>query len=217
MPKTESEFTKVLVVDNQAVVRAGCRALLGEADGIRIVGEAESGEDALQQYAPGKVDVVLLELALRGMGGIETVRRLRSRDPGARVLVFTVHGETVYVDRALQAGARGFLTKQTGVEELREAVRRVGGGEVYLEKDLAQRLAYQRTRGSRSPFVGLSTREFEIFCLLAEGLNGADIAHRLSLSYKTVANYSTEIKTKLGVATSAELARLAIRHGVVKA
>ena len=98
-----------------------------------------------------------------------------------------------------------------------DAVQRIADGEVYLENDIAQRLAIQKTRGPGTPFIDLSTREFEIFCLLAEGLNVNEIARRLSLSYKTVANYSTQIKTKLKVSTVAELARLAIRHGLVKA
>lgn len=216
MPEPRHRPLSLLLVDDQAVVRAGCRALLEGYDGFQIAGEADSGESALTQYPQCRPDVVLIELALAGMGGIEAIRRIVGRDAQARVLVFSSSVENVFVDRAMQAGARGYITKRAPPDVLREAVRQVGDGRIYLERDIAQRLAYQRTRGGRSPFVGLSTREFEIFCLLAEGLTSADIANRLSLSAKTIANYSTEIKNKLGVGTSAELARMAIRHGVVQ-
>ena len=144
------------------------------------------------------------------------MRRIVARAADAKVLVFSMHEDIVFVEQALQAGARGYITKRSAPQVLIEAVQRIAGGDIYLESDIAQRLAIQKTRGPDTPFIDLSTREFEIFCLLAEGLNVNEIARRLSLSYKTVANYSTQIKAKLKVGTVAELARLAIRHGLVK-
>ena len=218
MPVTpkSAEPIRVLLVDDHAVVRAGCRALLKNAGDIEIAGEAASGEGAFKAYFAHKPGVLIMDLSLPGMGGLEAIRRIVSRDSEARILVFSEHDETVFVDRALTAGARGYITKRSSANVLTDAVRQVAGGKIYLDRDIAQRMAFQRTRGTNSPFVGLSTREFEVFCLLAEGLAAPDIARRLSLSYKTVANYSTQIKAKLGVNTQAQLARLAIRHGVAK-
>ncbi len=208
---------RVLLVDDHAVVRAGYSVLLKHAGDIRIVAEADSGEEACRLFAAESPDVVIMDLSLPGIGGLEAIRRMIARDPQARVLVFSVHGDLVFVEQALQAGARGYITKRSAPEELVDAVRTVARGGVHLDADIAQELAFQKTRGDGSPFRALSTREFEIFCMLAEGQSVNDIAERLSLGYKTVANYSTQVRSKLEVGSNAELARLAIRHGIVKA
>jgi DNA-binding NarL/FixJ family response regulator len=208
---------RVLLVDDHAVVRAGYKVLLENSPSIAVVGEADSGEAGCREFVSTRPDVVIIDLTLRGMGGLEAIRRIIARDPGARVLVFSMHEETVFVEQSLQAGARGYITKSSPPRVLVDAVRAVAAGEIYIDGAIAQRLAFQKTRGRGSPLSNLSTREFEIFCMLAEGLNVTEIARRLSLSYKTVANYSSQIKHKLEVDTVAELARLAIRHGVVDA
>ena len=209
--------TKILLVDDHAIVRAGYRLLLQNAAELEIVGEAASGEAGYRDYVSLQPDVVIMDLSLPGMGGLEAIRRIVARDRAARILVLSMHEDTVFVEQALQAGARGYLTKRTAPETLVAAVIQVAAGEIYLEVEIAQRLAFQKTRGRTTPFSTLSTREFEIFCLLAEGRNVAAIAKSLSLSYKTVANYSTQIKAKLEAGTTAELTRMAIRHGVVEA
>jgi two-component system invasion response regulator UvrY len=208
---------KVLLVDDHAVVRAGYRLLLENASGIEIIGEVSSGEAACREFPRLEPDVVIMDLALPGIGGLEAIRRIIARDATAKVLVFSMHEDTIFVEQALQAGALGYLTKRSAPDVLVEAVTRVAAGEVHIDSEIAQRLAFQKTRGRTTPFSNLSTREFEIFCLLAEGINVADIAKRLSLSYKTVANYSTQIKGKLEVGTIAELTRLAIRHEIIRA
>lgn len=208
---------RVLLVDDHAVVRAGYRLLLQNAPEIEVVAEAETGELACRYFSEHRPDVVIMDLSLPGIGGLEAIRRIMARDPEARILVFSMHEDTMFVEHALAAGARGYITKSSAAQILVEAVKQVAGGKVHLDGDIAQRLAFQRTRGRDTPLMGLSTREFEIFCLLAEGLNVSEIAKRLSLSYKTVANYSTQVKNKLQVSTVAELARLAIRHGIVSA
>lgn len=212
----EPKPIRVLLVDDHAVVRAGYRMLLQDSPRIEIVAEADCGEVACREFARVAPDVVVLDLSLPGMGGLETMRRILARDPGARILVFSMHEDPVFVEQALAAGARGYITKSSAPAVLAEAIERIAGGSVHLDPDLAQRLAFQRSRGRGTPIAELSTREFEIFCLLAEGLNVAEIARRLSLSYKTVANYSSQIKSKLSAGTAAELARIAIRHGIVK-
>ncbi len=208
---------RVLLVDDHAVVRAGYRMLLQSAQHIDVVAEADSGELACQRFVNTKPDVVIMDLSLPGMGGLETIRRIVSRDADARILVFSMHEDIAFVEHALQAGAQGYITKSSAPEILIEAVQRIAEGEVYLEHRLAQHLAVRKSRGRNHVFSSLTTREFEIFCLLAEGLSTAQIAERLSLSHKTVANYSTQIKNKLSVTTSSELVHLAIRHGIITA
>jgi DNA-binding NarL/FixJ family response regulator len=208
---------RVLLVDDHAVVRAGYRMLLARSEDIEVVAEAESGEFACKRYVECAPDVIVMDLSLPGIGGLEATRRIIARDPRARILVFSMHDDTVFVDQAVGAGARGYITKSSAPEVLVEAIRAVAAGRTYLEPGIAQQLAFQKVRDKDSPFSRLSTREFEICCLLAEGSNTSEIAKRLSLSYKTVANYSTQIKAKLNVGTIAELTRLAIRHNVVQA
>jgi DNA-binding NarL/FixJ family response regulator len=209
--------TRVLLVDDHAVVRAGYRLLLKNCADIEVVAEADSGELAGRLFQECQPDVVIMDLSLPGMGGLEAIRRIMARDAGARVLVISMHEDPVFVEQALQAGARGYMSKSGAPEALVEAIRALAAGRTYLEKNLAERLAFQKMRGRDSPLSALSTREFEIFCLLAEGYSTSEIARRLSLSYKTVANYSSQIKNKLDVGSVAEIARLAIRHNIVNA
>ena len=206
---------RVLLVDDHAVVRAGYRMLLKNSEDIEVVAEADSGERACKAFADLQPDVVVMDLTMPGIGGLEAIRRIIAREANAKILVFSMHEDTVFVEQALQAGARGYLTKSSAPEILVEAIKELAAGKSHIDSEIVQRLAVQKSRGKDSPFSGLSTREFEIFCLLAEGLNTSEIAKRLSLSYKTVANYSTQIKSKLNVSTIAELARLAIRHNIV--
>jgi DNA-binding NarL/FixJ family response regulator len=208
---------RVLLVDDHAVVRAGYRLLLQQEPGVEVVAEAESGEVACRCYADLDPDVVVMDLALPGMGGLEAIKRIRMRDADARILVFSMHEEPMFVERALAAGAAGYVTKRSAPEALVAALKQVAAGGRYLDRGLERRLAFERIRGLDSPLMQLSTREFEIFCLLAEGASSSDIARRLSLSPKTVANYSTQLKSKLNVSSAAEFARLAIRHGIIEA
>ncbi|MBI2801969.1 MAG: response regulator transcription factor [Gammaproteobacteria bacterium] len=208
---------RILLVDDHAVVRAGYRTLLEDHLTLDIAGEAENGETAVKLFGELEPDVVIMDLSLPGIGGLEAIRRIIQRRHDARILAFSMHEDTVFVEQALQAGARGYIGKSSAPTVLVDAVKAIAAGNIYLDPDIAQRLAFQKTRGSSSPIAGLSTREFEIFCLLAEGQTVAEVARRLSLSGKTVANYSTQIKSKLDVSTVAEMARIAIRHGFVRA
>ena len=208
---------RILLVDDHAVVRAGYQMLLKQSDRIEIIAEASSGEQASKLFTDLDPDVVVMDLSLPGIGGLEAIQRITRKDPNARILVFSMHEDTVFVDQALQAGARGYLTKSSAPKTLIKAIEEIARGGVYIDDRLVQHLAFQKARGVAGPFSGLSTREFEIFCLLAEGLNTNEIAARLSIGYKTVANYSSQIKNKLEVNTTAELARLAIRHNILQA
>ena len=206
-----------MLVDDHAVVRAGYNMLLKNAPEITVVAEASNGEEAYQLYSAHKPDVVVMDLSLPGIGGIEAIKRICSRDNKATILVFSMHEEVIFVEQALQAGASGYITKSTDPQLLVDAIIRLSKGEKYIDAELAQRLAYEKSRGQDSLLSDLSTREFEIFCMLAEGSNTSEIAKRLCLSYKTVANYSTQIKSKLNVSTVADIARLAIRHNIIQA
>lgn len=208
---------RILLVDDHAVVRAGYRLLLKQSERIEIIAEAETGEQACKLFTELNPDLALMDISLPGMGGLEAIRRILRRDADAKVLVFSMYEDPVFVDQAVRAGARGYLTKNSAPELLLTAIEEIAAGGMYLDRDIAQRLAFQKARDETGPFSGLSTREFEIFCLLAEGLNAAEIAQRLSIGYKTAANYSAQIKNKLQVRTAAELVRLAIRHNIVQA
>ncbi len=208
---------RILLVDDHAVVRAGYRALLEDSPMLQIVSEADNGETAVRLFSDLAPDIVIMDLSMPGIGGLEAIRRIIQRKHDARILAFSMHEDTIFVEQALQAGARGYVGKSSAPEVLVEAVKAVASGNIFLDPDIAQRLAFQKTRGTNSPIAGLSTREFEIFCLLAEGGTVAAIAKRLSLSNKTVANYATQIKAKLGINTVAEMARIAIRNGFVSA
>lgn len=208
---------RVLLVDDHAVVRAGYRMLLKNSEDIEVVAEADSGERACKAFIEYSPDVIVMDISMPGIGGLEAMRRIIARDANAKILVFSMHEDTVFVEQALQAGALGYITKNSAPEILVEAIKELASGKSHIDSEIVQRLVFQKTRGKDSPFSNLSTREFEIFCLLAEGLNTSEIAKRLSLSYKTVANYSTQIKNKLNVTTVAEIARLAIRHNIIDA
>lgn len=212
-----SDKIKVMLVDDHAVVRAGYQMLLKNSPEIDVVAEASSGEEACRLHDVNEIDVIVMDLSLPGIGGIEAIKRIHAHDNKTKILVFSMHEEIIFVEQSLQAGASGYITKSTDPQLLVDAIKRLARGEKYIDPDLAQRLAIEKSRGQDSPLSDFSTREFEIFCMLAEGLNTSEIAKRLSLSYKTVANYSTQIKNKLDVATVADIARIAIRYNIIQA
>jgi two-component system invasion response regulator UvrY len=211
------EKIKVILVDDHAVVRAGFRLLLSSVDHIDVVAEAERGEQACQLYLEKQPDVIVLDLSMPGIGGLESIRRILLRDSAARILVFSVHDETVYVNRALGAGAKGYITKNSAPEILVEALEKIAAGEAYIEQGLRKNLPAQANQADYRALIDtLSAREFDVFRLLAKGLTLHRISDELCLGYKTVANYGTQIKSKLKVSTTAELAHIAMVLGVMK-
>jgi two-component system, NarL family, invasion response regulator UvrY len=205
----------VLIVDDHAIVRQGCRLLFEQA-GLEVVGDALCGEDAYAHYLKHKPQVVVMDLTMPGMGGFETIRRIRTQGPEARIVVFTMHDDPIIAARALRAGVHSYVTKTSAPLELVEAVKRAAQGEFYLSREVAQSIALSQLDIHQSPLAHLSTREFDIFRMLAEGRNYAEIAETLSLSQKSVANYAIRIKQKLGAHSLADLIRLAITTGVAK-
>jgi len=209
--------TRVLLTDDHSIVRAGLRRLLSESTMIEVVAEAVSGEQAYSDYALIAPDVVLMDLTMPGIGGIEATRRILAKDPQARVLILSIHEEAIFAVRALQAGAAGYITKRCAPEMLLTAVSAVACGETFLEPRLAKEIAIAGVAGNNDPMMGLTDREFEVFRMLAEGKTVIQVAKTLFLSDKTVSTYQTRIMRKLGAQNSAELARLAIRRGLIEA
>lgn len=214
---------KVILVDDHAVVRAGFRMLLSTDDSIEVIAEADRGEAACQLYLEEQPDVMVLDLSMPGIGGLETLRRICNRNNDAKVLVFSVHDERVYVDRAMNAGAKGYITKQAHPEILIAAIKKIADGETYIEQGLIRpddvvlsENPETNETDYKSIIGSLSAREFDIFLLLAKGLTAHKIADELCLGYKTVANYGTQIRSKLNVSSVAELAHIAIGSGVMK-
>ncbi|MDP8983460.1 MAG: response regulator transcription factor [Pseudomonadota bacterium] len=209
---------RVLLVDDHAVVRMGFRLLLQSNADIVVVGEAESGEAACQRYPELTPDVVVMDLAMPGMGGLEALRRIRARHPQAKVLALSAHDDLMHARRVLQEGAFGFLSKRSAPETLLQAVSTVAAGRRYIEPDVAQRLALAEfDGGDRSPIEQLSEREFEVFVRLASGATVQRIAQDLKISASTAGTHLYNIKQKLNVANQSELTLIAIRHGLIEA
>ncbi len=206
---------RVMLADDHAVVRAGYRFLLENVQDIEVVAEAASGEEALAQFEQVNPDVLVIDLTMPGIGGMEAIRRLRALRPEAKILVFSMHENAALVEHALQAGVSGYISKNSSPESLVTAVRRIAAGNIYIDSELAQSLVVQQSRGQREPLAGLSPSELQILRLFAEARGVDEIAETLSLSSKTIANYLTQIKDKLHVSSSAELVRFAISRGLV--
>jgi DNA-binding NarL/FixJ family response regulator len=208
---------RVLLADDHPVVRTGYRRLLDQAGDVRVVAEAGDGESAYAAFIAQPPDVLVTDLSMPGGGGLELIRRVLARAPHARVLVFSMHDGALLVRRALEAGARGFLTKASSPDCLVVAIRALHAGQRYLGPDLSPALLEDHApRHEAQRLTSLSAREFEVFRLLALGHSSAECAQVLCLSPKTIANHQSLIKEKLGVLTSAALAHLAIRHGVIQ-
>jgi two-component system, NarL family, invasion response regulator UvrY len=209
---------RVLLVDDHAVVRTGFRLLLQVRPDISVVGEAESGEAACERYLELAPDVVVMDIAMPGMGGIEALRRIRAHDPQARILALSAHDDPMHARRALREGALGFLSKRSAPEALLEAVASVGMGRRYIDPRVAQKLALDDIEGTESsPIKRLSEREFDVFVRLARGASVQRIADDLRLSASTVGTHLYNVKQKLGVSNQSELTLLAIRHGLIEA
>ena len=206
---------RVLLADDHPVVRSGYLRLLEQERDIRVIAEAATGEDAYAAFVADPPDVLATDLAMPGGGGLELIRRVLLRAPAARILVFSMYDSPPLVRRALEAGARGFITKAAAPQSLVDAVRALQAGGRYLGADLAASLLQRDPAREAERLAELSLREFEIFRLLAQGHSPAECARALKLSTKTVSNHQTIIKDKLGVTTSAALAHLAIRHRVI--
>jgi len=205
----------VVLVDDHAVVREGYRRLLERAGDVRVVGEAASAAEACKVAAQFRPDVVVMDISLPDISGIEGMRRMLARNAGIRVLMFSIHDEPIFPRRAFAAGARGYVTKASAPDILVDAVRTIAAGERFLSPDIAQSLALQGIAGDASELELLSSREFEIARLLALGHTLSEIAGKLSLSVKTIANHQSHIRQKLGAQSATKFMRIATDSGLV--
>ena len=205
----------LLLVDDHAVVRSGFKVLLQTWDDVDVVAEANSGEEALPLYTLHRPEVVVMDIAMAGMGGIEAIKRLVALDPQVRILALSAHEDSSYAKRALQAGALGYLSKRTAPEVLIDALRMVARHLRFIDPIIAQRMANQRTDSDTQYIDKLSPREFEVFILLAKGKSVVDISQSLGLSASTVGTHLYKVKLKLQLSNQSEMTLLAMRHGLL--
>lgn len=220
MSAPDPTVIRVMLVDDHALVRMGFRMLLASAQGaapIEVVAEAGSGEDACSAYPQCQPDVVVMDLSMPGMGGLEAVRRLLAQDPKARVLALSAHEDTAHPRRVLRAGAMGYLAKRSAPEALIAAVTTVARGDRYVDAQTAQALAMAQIDGEDNPADLLSEREFSVFIQLAQGRSVAQIAEALSLSTSTVGTHLYHVKQKLRAGNQSELTLVALRWGLLQA
>jgi two-component system, NarL family, invasion response regulator UvrY len=207
----------VLLVDDHELVRTGIRKILDEVKGIKVVGEAETGEEAVQFCRKEEPDVVLMDMNMPGIGGLEATKKIIRYAPDTKVIVLTVHSEDPFPTKVMQMGAAGYLTKGAGPDEMVNAIRAVNSGQRYITPDIAQQMALNQFKSlEENPFNSLSEREFQIMLLITRGEKVPDISEQLVLSTKTINSYRYRMFEKLKVSNDVELTHLAIRHGMLK-
>ncbi len=207
----------ILLIDDHPVVRTGYRRLLESTPDMSVVSEAGGGAEGYQLWQEHKPDVIILDLNMPGVCGFETIHRIISNDPTARILVFSMLNNVTMVHRALKAGAIGFISKQSGIGEMIHAVRQVSMGKTYIESELATALAMHATRKENyeNPFDLLTKREFQIVKLIVEGSSNIEIADKISISPKTVSVHYLNLMRKLDLQNTTQLIRLAINHDII--
>lgn len=213
-----SVVIKVFLVDDHELVRTGIRRILEDVRGIKVVGEADSGEDAVKWCRTEQADIVLMDMNMPGIGGLEATKKILRFNPDMKVIVLTIHTENPFPTKVMQAGAAGYLTKGAAPDEMVNAIRMVQSGQRYLSPEIAQQMALsQFTPDSENPFKELSERELQIMIMITKGEKVTDISEQLNLSPKTVNSYRYRLFSKLNISGDVELTHLAIRHGILDA
>ena len=211
---SNSSKKRILLVDDHALVRSGMSEMIARESDLEVCGEAEDAALALQLVRERRPDLVVIDISLREGSGVELVKQIHVEDPSIRMLVCSMHDETLYAERALRAGAMGYLNKQEPAESIMRAVRTVLGGRVYASEELADRVLRRVSRGTDNPgdslLDALSDRELEVLGLLGDGLSTRQIADHLHLSTKTIDTYREHLKTKLNLQNAIELLRFAV-------
>ena len=207
----------VLLTDDHVLVRTGIRRLLEDSKQIEIVGEADCGEDSLTLAQQLKPDVILMDVNMPGIGGVEACRRILQRDPDQKIIVLTIHNEQTFPKRMLEIGAKGYLTKECGVDEMLLAINQVYEGGAYIAPSIAQQLALSLLPGKEdNPIDRLSRREFQVMLMISHGLTNAAISEKLCLSPKTVSTYRLRLLEKLGAHNEVDLIKIAVEQGMVE-
>ncbi|MCE2573181.1 UvrY/SirA/GacA family response regulator transcription factor [Motilimonas eburnea] len=208
----------VFLVDDHELVRTGIRRILEDIRGIKVVGEAQSGEAAVQWCRDNNPDVILMDMNMPGIGGLEATRKILRYNPDVKIVVLTIHTENPFPTKVMQAGAAGYLTKGAAPDEVLNAIRVVNAGQRYLSPEIAQQMALSHfTPDEENPFKNLSERELQIMLMITKGQKVNEISEQLSLSPKTVNSYRYRLFNKLDISGDVELTHLAIRHGMLDA
>ncbi len=205
----------VLLTDDHALVRAGIKRLLEDSKKIKVIGEAESGEECLDKITDLNPDITMMDLNMPGMGGLEACRRILQQDPHQKIIILTIHAEQSFPKRLLEIGARGYLTKECDIDNIVDAIETVKRGGSYIEPRIAQQLALSMMPGSTNLVDRLSRREFQVMIMVANGLTNREVSEKLCLSPKTVSTYRSRIMEKLEVSNEVDLVRVAVKMGVV--
>jgi len=207
---------KVILVDDHELVRMGFRLLLEGTNNLEVIAEFSSGEEVVNEFSNYEFDLIVIDISMPGIGGIEAIKRILLKKPKTKILVLSAHEDDLHANRVLKAGAKGYLTKRSAAEELINAIRTVGSGKKYIESSVAQQLAITQLSGENDPTEVLSDREFEVFISLAKGKSTNEIADTMCLSPRTVGTHLYNIKQKLNANNSAEIALIAIRCGLLE-
>ncbi len=207
---------RIVIADDHTIVREGLKRILATEPSIEVVGEAINGSDTLEKVRKGGFDILLLDLSMPGKSGIEAIKQIKEEQPHLRILVLTMHEESIYAVRAIRAGASGYLTKESAAELLVAALQRIASGKIFISPEVAEQLALNLQPGHLElPHTLLTDREFQVFRLLGAGLSVSDIAEKLNLSVKTVSTHKTKILEKLGAKSLADLIKYAIEHNLL--
>ncbi len=207
----------VLLTDDHELVRTGIRRLLEDSKQVKIVGEAECGEDSLQLAQSLHPDVILMDVNMPGIGGVEACRRILQRNPKQKIIVLTVHNEQTFPKRLLEIGAKGYLTKDCGIDEMIKAIKQVNSGGSYIASTIAQQLALSLLPGNEgNPIDRLSRREFQVMLMISQGLTNAEISDKLCLSPKTISTYRLRVLEKLDAHNEVDLIKIAVEQGMVE-
>jgi two-component system invasion response regulator UvrY len=207
----------VLLTDDHELVRTGIRRLLEDSKQVKIVGEAECGEDSLQLAQSLNPDVILMDVNMPGIGGVEACRRILQRNPKQKIIVLTVHNEQTFPKRLLEIGAKGYLTKDCGVDEMIKAIKQVNSGGSYIASTIAQQLALSLLPGNEAnPIDRLSRREFQVMLMISQGLTNVEISDKLCLSPKTISTYRLRVLEKLDAHNEVDLIKIAVEQGMVE-
>jgi two-component system invasion response regulator UvrY len=208
---------RVMIVDDHGIVRTGLRNVLDEVSGMQVIAEACTGEEAIDLARRVKPDIVLMDISMPGISGLEATRRITTSFPAIRVIALTVHEEMPFPTTLLEAGASGYITKGSDVAEVINAINSVHRGQQYLTRDVAERVAFTSLKNRRrTPLERLSDREMEVMMMIIQGIRNKDIATSLCLSPKTTSTLRYRLCEKLGVCNDVELTRYAIRYGILK-
>jgi len=207
----------VLITDDHELVRTGIRRLLEDSKQVKIVGEAECGEDSLQLAQSLNPDVILMDVNMPGIGGVEACRRILQRNPKQKIIVLTVHNEQTFPKRLLEIGAKGYLTKDCGIDEMIKAIKQVNSGGSYIASTIAQQLALSLLPGNKAnPIDRLSRREFQVMLMISQGLTNVEISDKLCLSPKTISTYRLRVLEKLDAHNEVDLIKIAVEQGMIE-